>query len=213
MSKRSYRRLALVAGAALAVGSMAPALAANVNAGGSGSASVDLSGVAGSLPSITSLVPTGLIGTVTGTALSTVQGAPTMVVSDVSGLMSGVLGVTGGLTGGNSIASVNVAGTDSVGASVLGTGVAVTGATGTAAGLSGGVAGLPTAVLGTALGTAGPVVGTAFGVVNTATGLVQSVPGTALGTASGLLGNGLGILGGASASGNVNVLAGLMGSL
>jgi len=188
-------------------------MAAGIGAGGSGSATVDLSGVTGSLPSINGLVPTALINSVTGTAVNTVQGAPTMVLTDVSNLMSGVLGLAGGLTGGSSLASVNVAGTSSVGANVLGTGVAVTGVTDTATGLTSGVVGLPTGVVGTALSAAGPVVGTAFGVVNTATGLVQSVPGTALGTAGGLLTNGLGILGGSSASGNVNVLASLMGSL
>jgi len=41
VSKRSYRRLAVVAGAALAVGSMAPALAARVDSAGTADLSVD----------------------------------------------------------------------------------------------------------------------------------------------------------------------------
>jgi hypothetical protein len=209
VSKRSYRRLALVAGTALAVGSMAPALAANVSAGGSGSASVDLSGVTGNLPSINSLVPMGLIGTITGSAVTTVQGAPAMVLTDVNSLMSGVLG----LVPSGSIASVDVAGNSDLAANVLGTGVAVTGVADSTAGLTSGLAAAPGAIVGTAVTAANPVVGTALNVANTAVGIATSAPGIATSTAGGLLNSGLGLLGGSSASGNVNVLASLMGTL
>jgi hypothetical protein len=55
VSKRSYRRLAVVAGAALACGTMAPAMAARVSAGeGAGATAsvntVDISDVTGLLP-------------------------------------------------------------------------------------------------------------------------------------------------------------------
>lgn len=219
MSKRSYRRLALVAGAALAVGSMAPAMAARVDSSAGGSATVDLSGLAGSLPSITGLAPIGTVTTVAGTALGIVQGAPTMAQSAVNNVVTTALGLVNGLPVGGNLLSVDAADNANVGVNVLGTGVAVTGVSATAAGLASGVTAVPGAVVGTALQTAGPVVGTAVGTVGTVVGIAQSVPGSVIGTANGLLTGGLGglgilnILGGSSVSGNTSVSAGLLGSI
>jgi len=189
VSKRSYRRLALVAGAAMAAGSMAPALAANVNAGGSSSASVDLSGVTPGLPSVGGLVPTQFVGGLTGMAIGTVQSAPAMVVTGVSGLMNGALGIAGGLT--NPATSLDVAGNADLGLNALSAGVAVNGVADAASGLVDGVVAAPGAVVGTARGVAGPIVGTAVGVAGTAVGMAQSAPGIALGPAGGLLNGGL----------------------
>jgi hypothetical protein len=216
VSKRSYRRLAAVTGAALAVGAMAPAMAARVDANGTTSANVDATDVTHGLPSVSTLVPTALVAGVAGTALSTVQNTQGMALTDVNHLMTGILGITGGLTNGGSLLGVNVAGNANTSANVLGAGVAVNGVGTAAAGIAGivgGVAGAPSQVVGTALGVASPVVGTVLGLTNTASGLAQTVPGTILGTGGGLLDGGLGILGGSSVSGNVNVLASLMGAL
>ena len=216
MSKRSYRRLAAVTGAALAVGSMAPAMAARVDANGTTSANVDATDATNGLPSVSTLVPTALIASVTGTAFGTAQDAPAMVLTDVNHLMSGILGITGGITDGGSVLSADVAGNADTSVNVLGAGVGVNGVATSAAGIAGivgGAAGAPSQVVGTALGVASPVVGTALGLTNTAVGLASSAPGIVLGTGSGLLSGGLGILGGSSVSGNVNVLASLMGAL
>jgi hypothetical protein len=210
VSKRSFRRLAVVTGAALAVGSMAPALAAQVGANGTTSASVGVPNVTNGLPSVSSLVPTALITSVAGTAVGTVQSTPGMALADVNNLMSGILGITGGLTNGGSLPGVDVAANTSDGA--LGASVAVNGVP-SASGLVSGVSAIPGTLVGTALSTATPLVGTAVGLANTGVGLAGAVPGIALGTAGGLLNSGLGIINGSSPSGNVNVLAGLMGSL
>lgn len=57
MSKRSYRRLAVVAGAALAVGSMAPAMAARLDAGAGASADVDPALVVNDVTAILGTLP------------------------------------------------------------------------------------------------------------------------------------------------------------
>ena len=55
MSKRSFRRLAVVAGAALAVGSMAPAMAVRVDAGAGAAAEVDPTMVVNDVVNITGI--------------------------------------------------------------------------------------------------------------------------------------------------------------
>ena len=68
MSKRSYRRLAAVTGAALAIGAMAPALAAQVGASVSADPSPQVTDVTGLLPSTSGLLPpTGLVSTAQST--------------------------------------------------------------------------------------------------------------------------------------------------
>jgi hypothetical protein len=94
VSKRSFRRLAVVAGAALAVGSMAPAMAARIDAGaGAGAgASVD---------------PSALITDITGTLPSTLPVAVptyTQVNGTVFGL--GGLGLAGVGLGGSILNTV-----------------------------------------------------------------------------------------------------------
>ena len=90
MSKRSYGRLAVVAGAALAVGSMAPATAflfddldPDVKAAGAASVSVDtidVSDVMGSVESSNLSLPTGLVfGTLGGVKAAVGYHAPVLV--------------------------------------------------------------------------------------------------------------------------------------
>lgn len=100
MSKRSYRRLAVVAGAALAVGSMAPATAfllddldAKVKAVGAANVSVDtidVSDVMGSVQSSHLSLPTGLVfGTVGGVKAALGYHAP-ILVGDVIEILGNV---------------------------------------------------------------------------------------------------------------------------
>ena len=108
MSKRSYRRVAVVAGAALALGSMAPALAQRVEA--SGVADVEVSAPAatsgaGIADASSILVPVypilGLgLGTLSTTVLGTAAIAGTTVVGTTAVAGSTVLGtavVAGGV--------------------------------------------------------------------------------------------------------------------
>jgi hypothetical protein len=57
VSKRSFRRLAVVAGAALAVGSMAPAMAVRIDAGAGAEAEVDPTMVVNDVVNITGALP------------------------------------------------------------------------------------------------------------------------------------------------------------
>ena len=97
MSKRSYRRLAVVAGAALAAGSMAPAMAirlddldATANAAGAASVSVDVSDVMGSVQSSNLSLPTSLVfGTLGGVKATLGYHAP-ILVGDVIEILGNV---------------------------------------------------------------------------------------------------------------------------
>lgn len=100
MSKRSYRHLAVVAGAALAVGSMAPATAfllddldPTVKAAGAASVSVDtidVSDVMGSVQSSNLSLPTGLVfGTLGGVKATLGYHAP-ILVGDVIEILKDV---------------------------------------------------------------------------------------------------------------------------
>jgi hypothetical protein len=209
VSKRNFRRLAVVAGAAVAVGSMAPAMAASVSGGSDGSATVDISGV--TAPTLPTVLPAGFVDGLTGTALTTAQAAPGMALTDVNNLMADAFGIGGdllasGLPAASLNAGANASSGGSAGGSASGSVTIPLDAVGTATDGSGVLAD-------DALGAAAPVVGTALGMADTAVGLAQSAPGIALETAGGLLSGGLGILDGSSASGNVNVLASLMGSI
>ena len=142
MSKHSYRRLAIVAGTALAVGSMAPAMAAHVDAGSNGSATVDISG--GTAPTVPTILPAGFLSSLTDTALVTAQSAPGMALSDVNTIAGDLLGIGGDiLASGLPAVDVNAGANASSGGSAGGNGsVSVT---------------IPTDVLGTATGAPGQV--------------------------------------------------------
>jgi hypothetical protein len=196
VSKRSYRRLALVAGTALAVGSMAPAMAAHVDATGAGTAGLDVSGV--SVPNVT--LPLGVVAGVKNTALTTVQSTQQLLVADVANIASDLfyVGQAGVGAVGSPSADVN-AGLD-VG-SLAGTGAgisAITGANGNAsAGVTvpldlSGVMGGPGLLVGDAKTAASQVVGIATGtaqyglltagqlqnsIVSNASGVLYGLPG------------------------------------
>jgi len=106
VSKRSYRRLALVAGAALAVGAVAPAAMASVsiNADGTSAATVGLT--LPTLPSLTDLpgVGMGAVSTVNDLALGDVVGIANVL--NLSGLSANVLNAADSNLG-NVIAAVN----------------------------------------------------------------------------------------------------------
>lgn len=207
MSKRSYRRLAVVAGAALAVGSMAPAMAAQVAANGTGSATVDLSDV--TLPATGTLVlsASALIHDAEEFALESVLGgAQVLADATVNGLQNDVDDVDG-IVGAASRLSVNAnanANASSGGAAVQVSGVATGGS-----GLLGVVPG-PGALSGASLT---PVVGFGRSTATGALGLVDSAQGVVANRAVGLLGTGLNLVNSASITGNASVLASLMGSL
>ena len=206
MSKRSSRRLAVVAGAALALGSMAPALAVRVDANGDTDASVDLSGLA--LPSAGSLIPGALITDLTGTASGTVEDVQGLALSTAGGLQGDVEALVAGLLGAASGLSVDIdanANANGGGATVDISGV------GNAGGILGAVP-APGDVVGGALGLATPVAGLGLGLADTAVDVAGDAPGLVLGTAGGLLGTGLGLIDGASVSGDVNVIASLLGT-
>ena len=209
MSKRSYRRLAVVAGAALAVGSMAPAMAARVSSGGTASASVDsvdISSVVDSIPPVS--VSTGGVTLLAGSLLGTATSAPVLlfndasnIVGDAMGMANGALGsslsaaANGGVTAGPGGATVNLAGV--AGAPLNGLGSL--GSSGLVDDTLGTVNDVTGIAVPTALGAADLATSTAFGAVGTA----MSLPGTANGVLSALMGS--------SASANVNLLAGVAG--
>lgn len=98
MSKRSYRRLAVVAGAALAVGSMAPAMAVRVDGAGvaGANASVETVDVNDLLPqSVNIPLPgTAFIGGTLHEVKSDLHTAKTLLVGDVHDIVSAALGCT-----------------------------------------------------------------------------------------------------------------------
>lgn len=220
MSKRSSRRLAVVAGAALALGSMAPALAARVD--GNATGSVELDGV--DLGEINgSALPLGLDGLLTLDTVTGLAGAvqaqagalQTAVQHDVAGLTTTVLGLPGGILTAQStpIADVDVA------ANALGIAdVDASGVLGAPLGLIGSIPALPGSVLGTVTGlaTVGAVQSTVGFATTTALGAVSGVQGTALGLPGALLDGGLedilGLAGGITGGGNVNLVASLLGT-
>jgi len=209
VSKRNYRRLALVAGAGLAVGSMAPALAASVNGSGDSSATIAVTGV---VPTVPTLLPAGFVEGLTGTALQTAQAAPGMAMNDVSHLMSDLMGITGGvLASGAPTVDINAGANASSGGSAGGS---TSGSVTIPTDIVGTVTSAPDVFVGDAVGAAAPVVATATSVAGTALGAAGTLQDSLLGTAGSLLNGGLpGILSGGGVSGNVNVLASLMGAL
>jgi len=206
VSKHSYRRLAIVAGTALAVGSMAPAMAAHVDAGSNGSATVDISG--GTAPTVPTILPAGFLSSLTDTALVTAQSAPGMALSDVNTIAGDLLGIGGDiLASGLPAVDVNAGANASSGGSAGGNGsVSVTIPTD----VLGTATGAPGILAGDALGAAAPVVNTATTVANTGLAAASTLPSSLLGTSGTLLNGGVLL---PSLTGNVNVLASLMGSM
>lgn len=226
MSKRSFRRLAAVTGAALAIGSMAPAMAARVvtsnAAGASVSAdAVDISGITGGLLASQNINPLGLGLGLVAPVLTTVQGAPGLVLSDVQDIVGAALCVPTTVVG--AALGANVLAGAGLGVGLGGVSLGATGLLNAPLAVVDGVASCAGAVVGDALGLAGQAQGIAAGAVSTATGLAgtavvtaTSLPGTVFTTAGGLL-NPAGPLSSilniqASASGSTNVLAGLLGT-
>ena len=209
MSKRSSRRLAVVAGAALAVSSMAPALAAQIDV--DGNATVDASSV--TLPSaddLVDLVDTGLITDLGDLAFETADDAQALALAEAALLQGEVDGLAGDLLG--VVSGLSVGADATANASGGGASLNVSGGAGGTSGVLGLV---PDSgdVVDKAFVLADPVVDAAFGMTTTAAGLAQGAPARVFGVAGGLLGTGLDLLDGVSASGEVNVLASLMGSL
>lgn len=214
MSKRSFRRLAVVAGAALAIGSMAPAMAVRVDA----DAEVDTDAVITDVVNITDALPIPAVPAlpalpalpsitqVNGTILTTGVLANGLLGTGFGGLNTllgtavGGLGLLGGDCGLVAVASCNA--TPLVNAQVPVNAALPVNAAGI---LQGGILN-NTGDLG--LGVLAPIT------ANVAAPVVATVGGILGGDLLGgdLLG-GLGGLLDVSAEGNVNVLAGLLGSL
>lgn len=106
MSKRTHRRLAVLAGAAFAVGSMVPASAA-INLGGGASADVDvdalalLDDVTGSLPipALPAIPAIPSLGSLTTLGFGTVGVVNSLVMADATSLLGTVTGSATTLTG------------------------------------------------------------------------------------------------------------------
>ena len=209
MSKRSYRRLAVVAGAALAVGSMAPAMAARVDGEATASANAtDATDLAGSLIPELPAVNTAIVGQLSASLL----GTPFAVLGGAQTAAGRALGCTGALASGVGLglgadadAVLGLGGLNFDAAGVVSTPVEV----------ASGVAGCATgAAVPAALGIAGAAAAPVRLVANAGLQTVGSLPATvgqATGSVFGLQDLLLdGIL---SGSGSVNVLASVMGSL
>ena len=223
MSKRSYRRLAVLAGTALAVGSMAPAMAARVvDVDADADVAVETLDVTDvSLPQLNQIIPGGLVTGIAGSLLATVGDVRD---SSVPVLLGDVRNIVG-----DAQCAANVA----VGASL---GLGLEGVADLTVGLGGlglsaealaGLAGAPFAIVdglgdcvrslaGHALGTAGHVRAIAGGVTSTAVttaigtvGVVRGVPGTVLTTVGGLT-PALGSILNLHVEGNANVTASML---
>ena len=221
MSKRSYRRLAVVTGAALALGSMAPAVALRVDTADAAGVSVetlDITDVTGSLP-VNQLLPTNLVFATAGSLFTTVQAAPGMVIADVQDIVgdalcipTGVAGAALGLTAGAGAGG---------GVGLGGVNLALAGVASAPIALVGGGASCAGALVGDVLGTvggvqaiAGSVAGTATVVAGTVVGSATTLVPTVVTTAGGLL-NPAGPLGSilnVQAAGSASVLASLLGT-
>ena len=91
MSKRSFRRLAVVAGAAMAVGTMAPAMAAHVGGTTDGAANVgvetiDVSNVLGGVHDA-NILPLGTVFSTASTAQTLVRGTALLALGDVQNIV------------------------------------------------------------------------------------------------------------------------------
>ena len=172
MSKRSYRRLAAVAGTALALGSMAPAMALRVGSEGDANVEIETIDVTGALGDIqdADLLPLGAVVQTVGTVRTVVSASTQALLLDVFTLLGDV---------------------QCVADAGLGLGVNLTANVGLGVGL-GGIAGSATGLLEGGLESvadvqdcvedlAGDAIETALGAVGT----VQAVGGIATSTALG----------------------------
>ena len=223
MSQRSYRRLAVVAGAALAVGSMAPAMAVRVSSSNVGEAAVSVdtlgvSDVTGLLPNLPLGSSLGAVTGIAGSAVATASGLPSFVIPTAFGLAGDALCVPTGLLGTALDANVGVLAGLNVGLGGIAGGASGAGLVNLPVAAVGTVTGCTFDLVGDALGTVGAVqaaaapivatgLGVAGGVVTTATG----VPGLVLGLPGQVFG--LGNLLNVSAAGNVGLGAALAGIL
>jgi hypothetical protein len=224
VSKRSYRRLAVVTGAALAIGSMAPAMAARVVTVNSASANasadtVDINSITGGLLSSQATPdPLGLAFGLAGPVLTTVQAAPGMLLSDVSTIVGDALCIPTGVLGAALGADANAAA--GLGIGLGGVSLGATGLLNLPLAVAGGVTDCVGPIVGDALGVvgqaqslAGGVAGQATVLANTALSTATSLPQTVFTTAGGLL-NPAGPLSSIlniQASGGASLLAGVGG--
>lgn len=205
MSKRSYRRIAVVAGAALAIGSMAPAMAARIDADAGAELEADPTMVISDVVNITDALPipavpalpalptfTQVSGTIVTTGMlgNLLLGTTFGGLNTVVGTAVGGLGDLGGDCGLVAVASCNTASLVDASIPVNASGI-----------LEGGILN-NTGDLG--LGVFAPV--------------AANVAAPVVATVGGLFGGGLplGLLDGllnVEADGSVNVLASVLGSL
>lgn len=223
MSKRSYRRLAVVAGAALAVGSMAPAMAQRVEANGSGDVSIetlDANDVLSEIQAtnLTSLVPitsvlatAGQAQTVATAAVGVIRTDANAILGDAFCLADAGLGATLGVSAG-ALGQVNV-GLGGLNVGLAGVVNAPLAVAGDATECIGGIVNHALTTAGHVQAVAGVATGLATSAALGAVGTVQSLPGTVLNTAGGLLmSDALGSILSITASGqaDANVVAGLL---
>jgi hypothetical protein len=211
VSKRSYRRLAVVAGAALAVGSMAPAMAAQIDV--DGTTTVDVSSDV-ALPTVDaeSLIQGAFLADAEGFVLDTVFGAQDLAGDSVAGLQTDVDAIVSSLVDATSDLSVDVK-------VIAGANAGPGGASATVSGLAVGTGDADLLGLipepGTALAdvqdSLSPVVDFGLGTAFEAIALAGDAQVLATGTAGGLLGTGLGLVDGVSLS--ANVVAAVLASL
>jgi hypothetical protein len=210
VSKRSYRRLAVVAGAALAVGSMAPAMAARIDSDATVSANaIDATELAGSLIPDLPVVNTAVVGQLSASLL----GTPFAVLGRAQTTVNQTLGCTGALLSSGIGLGFGAEGTAGLGLGGLNLDVAgaltapVEAATGVVGCATGAVVPGALGIVGTAAAPAGIVANAALQTVGSLPATVGQATGTVFGLQDLLLGGGLdSIL-------SVNVLAGVMGSL
>jgi hypothetical protein len=209
VSKRSYRRLAVVAGAALAVGSMAPAMAARVDGEATVSANtIDATELAGSLvPTLSSLnlVNTQFVGQLSASLL----GTPFAVLGGVQNAVGETLDCAGSLVSGVGLGldadATAVLGLGGLNLDIAGVLTGVTSATGVVGCATGAVVPAALGIVGTAAAPVSLAAGAALQTVGSLPATVGQVTGTVFGLQDLLLS-------GLSASGSLNVLAGVMGT-
>ena len=227
MSKRSYRRLAVVAGAALAVGSMAPAMALRVNTADAARAAVAVDTV--DVSDITSLLDLngsqgglglglGAVAGVAGSVVATATGLPSIVLPTAFDLADDALCIPTGLVGTALDAEVGVLAGLHVGLGGIAGGAGGAGlvnlpvaAVGTVTGCAFNLVGDALQTVGTVQATAAPIVTAGLGVAAGAVATVSGVPGIVLGLPGQVMG--LGNLLNVSASGNATLGAALVGIL
>jgi hypothetical protein len=226
VSKRSYRRLAAVVGAALAVGTMAPAMAARVVGADSADAGVSVNTI--DITDVTGMLPLGQqdlgglgLGSVTGIAdglLTTATGAPQLVLGTALGVAQSALCIPTGLVGTALGTSIDAVANLHVGLGSLGAGAGVGSLLGVPFAAVGTVTNCALGLVDTALTTVGTVQATAAPIITTGLDVVGGVAATATGLPQVVLGLpsavfGLGDLLSVDAAGHAGLGAALVGIL